>query len=324
MDVIIQNDPRPTSSNDTDSRPIPLIPTIPLMDVAIQKDPRPTYSNGTDSRPPTLNVNGMAEEKRTDNETELLIVIDSNGTHLDRRKFWTLDKTKWVRCGNINEAARAINDTNYTNLKHVLVSVGVNDIDDYKGVEVASRMWELINTAHRLYPDAKITLNELTPRNDNLDGEVMESNKVFLNFDRDNQYVFLAKQSNLRDETYSFFHDEKHVKREKIGRYAHNLKVALRKAYGMPDPRRTNYGHRSASQRHNSMQPSYQNNNWKYNGAGHYSNTNYRRFDQRPDCNFFPQRTDLFHPQSPNERLRKDTEAAWKMEFKQKLIALFD
>ncbi len=323
--------PKPTNKpNSLVSQPPP--PPKPLMSVFIQEDPSThpenvrrqqemhNCSTNTDSRQSTKNDNTMTNEPRMDNDTELLIVIDSNGTHLDHRKFWTLDRTKWVRCGNINEAARAINNTKYTQLKHVLVSVGVNDIDDDSGVDVASRISELVNMTHHLYPDVKVTLNEITPRNDNLDEQVIECNKGLLNLDKENQHVFLAKQSNLRDETYSFFHDDKHVKRNKIGRYASNLKTALRKAYGIEHPRRTNYGGFASQLYNHNARPTYWNNNRQNSRSGHYSQN--QMFAQPSSNNFFRQQTN--HPQSPNELRRKDMEANWKMEFKKKLIAMFD
>ncbi len=132
--------------------------------------------------------------------------------------------------------------------------MGVNDIDEESGVDVAFRIRELLNATHCLYPNVKITLNEITPRNDSRDEQVIECNKELQSYDRENLHIFLAKQSNLRDNTYSFFHDEKHVKKNKIGRYASNLKSTLRKAYGIEDPRKSIYRNQSTSLMYNHTQ----------------------------------------------------------------------
>ena len=168
-----------------------------------------------------------------DNTTELLILIDSNSNHLDRRKFWRVNNTKWERCGTAYEAGRAIRKVNYHNLQYVLVSLGVNDIDDVCGIT---------DDIHMIYPNVKVIVSELTPRNDNRDEEVIECNKPLVANAKSKDYMYFAKQSNLRDPDYSFFDDSKHIKKTKVGRYASNLKIALRKAYGIEDPRERNSG----------------------------------------------------------------------------------
>ena len=94
-------------------------------------------------------------------------------------------------------------------------------------------------------------MNEVTPRTDKRDEEVIKCNKALTNIvSVSNGKIVLAIQSNLRDQTYSFFRDTKHVKETKIARYASNLKIALRKVYGMESPHRN----------HNSRPKMYQRN----------------------------------------------------------------
>ena len=80
-----------------------------------------------------------------DNNTELLILIDSNSNFINRRLFWSLDKTKWERCGTVYEASVAVNKRKYNKLKYVLIAVGVNDIDNKGGTEVAEKLTNLTN-----------------------------------------------------------------------------------------------------------------------------------------------------------------------------------
>ena len=166
-------------------------------------------------------------------------MIDSNSNHINRRQFWTVDKTQWVRFGTINEVMREVSETTYPNLKYLLLSVGVNDTDDVDGHLVAERITELVDVVHNQYPEVKIILNEFTPGMDDRDGEVMKCNKALVPIAAQDDLLFLAKQTNLRDK--SFFRDNKQVKGEKIGRYVANIKTALRNAYGIGDPRKTNH-----------------------------------------------------------------------------------
>ena len=263
----------------------------------------------------------------TDNNTELLIIIDSNGNHLNHRLFWTLDKTKWIRCGTINESSGAINKMKYTNLKYVLIGVGVNDIDDARGAEVATKMCNLIRSIHQSYPEVKIILNEITPRNDNRDNQVVECNAALQNVESRNEYVFLAKQSNLRDETFSFFHDHKHIKRTKIARYASNLKTTLRKAYGIDDLRKSNATIYPLKRSHQNRPAPWANAWPSYNEMEHHAPVRpippYLTNQRNENHTFTPNET-IKHPLNSYESIEKKTEDRLKKEFKEKLLALFE
>ena len=209
----------------------------PYLTTSTRTQRTESHNNNDEHTPHARNTTNI---EQVDNNSELLILIDSNGNYLDRRKFWSLDKTKYVRCGNILEAGRSIQRTKFTKLKYVLLSIGVSDTDDQDGEEVATRLKELIETVQRIYPHVKIVMNELTPRADKRDDEVVKCNKTLGNIaSASNGRIVLATQSNLRDKTYSFFWDAKHVKETKIARYAANLKIALRQVYGMVSPRVT-------------------------------------------------------------------------------------
>ena len=62
-------------------------------------------------------------------------------------------------------------------MQYVLVSLGVNDIDDIGGVEVAKKLSDLTEDIHMIYPNAKIVVSELTLRKDAQDNENIECNK---------------------------------------------------------------------------------------------------------------------------------------------------
>ena len=107
---------------------------------------------------------------------------------------------------------------------------------------MAKKLTDLTDEIHMIYPNVKVIVSELTPRNDDRDDEVIECNKPLVTHAKSKEYMYFAKQSNLRDPEYTFFDDAKHIKKTKVGRYASNLKIALRKAYGIEDPRERNTG----------------------------------------------------------------------------------
>ena len=54
----------------------------------------------------------------------------------------------------------------------MVLAVGVKDIDNVYGTDVATNIKNLVDTIFKVYPDVKVTLSEITPPNDERDGEV--------------------------------------------------------------------------------------------------------------------------------------------------------
>ena len=157
------------------------------------------------------------------------------------------------------------------------------------------------------YPNAKIIVSELTPRKDARDNEVIECNKPLVSYVKSKEYMYFAKQSNLRDPDYTFFDDAKHIKKTKIGRYASNLKIALRKAYGVEDPREQNTG---------SFNRSWQQ-QWtpnKYRQNQNLSSENQDHFGMSRERNPNGDKND--------DHTRKTIEDNYKMDLKRRLLQL--
>ena len=148
----------------------------------------------------------------TDNETELVILMDSNSKFIDFRKLWTINKTKIKRCGNLDEITTAISaNTKYTHLKYILISVGVNDIDESNGVAVFNKINQLIVSIQGKHPGIKIILSKITPRKDTRDSEVQICNRLIRDLALTNtSSLYIARHDNLRDPQGSFLYDVKH------------------------------------------------------------------------------------------------------------------
>ena len=63
-------------------------------------------------------------------EIDLLICKDSNFRHIDYRKLWTIKNSERRSCSNLKDVGKLINDTDITTLHHILISMGVNDLDE--------------------------------------------------------------------------------------------------------------------------------------------------------------------------------------------------
>ena len=247
----------------------------------------------------------------TDNETEIIMLMDSNSKFIEFRKLWTLAGTKIKRCGNINELTNIINeDIVYTNLKYILINVGVNDIDNQSGTDVFNRLKQTIHYIKNKFENVKIILSEITPRRDQRDEDVLMCNRLLNEYARSIEYLVIARHSNLRDTEGSFLYDAKHIKKTCIARFASNLKRALCIAY-----------------------------NIEFHGKRYYKDTNIINSKQGHSShqNRSSESNSMFPTQLPNHQYNRtrdqvtrsvdSTEAkfeVFKNELKQKLIAIFD
>ena len=58
------------------------------------------------------------------------MIFDSNGKDIDRKKLWKLDNSIYKRCGTLHEVNKTIDESDIEELDYILISVGVNDLDD--------------------------------------------------------------------------------------------------------------------------------------------------------------------------------------------------
>ena len=175
------------------------------------------------------------EAPRFNDETDLLICFDSNRRFIDYRKLWTIKGSKRWNCGSLRVVKDSIEkDTSIKSLKHILINVGVNDIDSKSGEEVFDEIRETIEVIRKKHKDIKIILSEITPRNDSKDSEVKKCNNLVEEWIKSETNIYIAKHSNLRDSEWSMFADIKHIHQSAAPKFAANIKRALRAAYNIP------------------------------------------------------------------------------------------
>ena len=179
----------------------------------------------------------IKENTNKKEKADILMMFDSNGKYIDRKKLWKLDNSLFSRCGNLYEVNKKIDENEIEGLKYVLINVGVNDLDLKDHQQVFGEMEVIVNKIRRKYPGIKLIISEITPRNDRRDTEVKQCNKLLWDYARSNQDIFIASHENLRDPTWSMFEDEKHVRHIKIRRFAANIITALKRAYDIKDKR---------------------------------------------------------------------------------------
>ena len=162
---------------------------------------------------------------------EILMCFDSNGKYIDRKKLWKLNNSDYKRCSTLHNVRELIKELQIKQLKYVMICVGVNDIDNKEHNQIFEEMMSLINEIRTKFPGIKLVISEITPRRDARDAEVKKFNSLLNSFAVNEGDVTVINQSNLRDPTWSMYSDDKHIRENKIAKYASNIIRSLKTAY---------------------------------------------------------------------------------------------
>ena len=91
----------------------------------------------------------------------------------------------------------------------------------------------ILNQIRTKHQDIKIIFSEITPRNDARDSEVMAFNGLLDIYAKKHPDVTIVFHNNLRDPNWSMFKDVKHIRQNKIPKFAANIISGLKQAYGI-------------------------------------------------------------------------------------------
>jgi hypothetical protein len=163
-----------------------------------------------------------------------ILFMDSNRKYLKADKLWK--NCQMIPCSTTHDLRKSLLSAKLSDVDLIFIHTGVNDIDKDDGETVAKNLIEIVEGVSSTLPNMKIAISEITPRQLHRDEEVKTCNSV-LHAALDNKSnVTIAKHSNLRNERWSFHvkDDDKHLTEVSIARFAKNLKVAFRTAFGMP------------------------------------------------------------------------------------------
>ena len=175
----------------------------------------------------------VSNENRADQQIDLLVFMDSNRRHIKWRQFWTLKGTEKYFCGQLVEVEKRFREETAKSIKHILIHVGVNDLDTRTPEQVTQHIKVIISGMRKKFVGVKIVMSEITPRNDERDIDVIRCNELLQELYKNEVDVTIAPHSNLRDDNWSMFDDSKHVTEAAVPRLVSNIKRALRKSYGI-------------------------------------------------------------------------------------------
>ena len=182
---------------------------------------------------------------------KLFVWTDSNGKHLKPELFWKQEGTIYERTYTIRDVQNALDKNRLKRIGCILISCGVNDIEDRSGREVANSLISLIGRIRQEHPETKIVLSEVTPY-EARDREVRLCNGI-LHEELADENVHIVKLEPLRDAKWTKFRkDRKHVKEEHVKLFASLLIDSLKEAHGLPTRHQK---HLAASKHHHHKSP---------------------------------------------------------------------
>ena len=124
-------------------------------------------------------------------DIEIVMCFDSNRKFIDFIKLWTLKGLVRKNCSTIRDVAQLVgNIDEVTIIKRILISTGVNDLDQHQPKEVADEFIQVVNSPRSKFPQIIIIISEITPRKDNLDKAVIECNKLSNNIVDNHEHTF--------------------------------------------------------------------------------------------------------------------------------------
>ncbi len=206
--------------------------------------PRPLMSCTMQNRTGQLNENiyqeshavpmysNDRESRNTEESLELLLCFDSNGKHIDRRRLWKKNGSEFKTCGTLHSLAEHVKKLTYKKVKHILISVGTNDLDLKDHGQVFGELVIVVDEIRARFQGIKFVINELLPRKDDRNEEVAKFNGLLNKLATSHGDITIATQRNF---TEIMFVDNKHLHSSKVPIYAKNIINALLRSYGIKE-----------------------------------------------------------------------------------------
>ncbi|KAL9978806.1 hypothetical protein ACROYT_G016370 [Oculina patagonica] len=170
------------------------------------------------------------------NPVEIVILMDSNRKFLDPAKLSANKKTTILKCGNINSAKSTISESGLKDPQILVFNVGVNDVESTDdATTISNKLTEVIFLTKSQFPTAKIVVSEITPRSDELNGKVEQTNVQLRSALENVENVYVVSHGNIKEK--NCFHDAKHLSRTVgIPKLASNIIRGIRLAKGLTSP----------------------------------------------------------------------------------------
>ena len=133
-------------------------------------------------------------------------------------------KTRQMFCPTIPSVIKTLTESTLGQPSHIIIHVGTNDIEHASPYSCLPNFQNLIQIALQKYPTSKILISSLLKRADDIDIYRSEFNTKLGSLCTPFPNVHLVNNDNI---PANFLHDNKHLKRRKIGALVANLKDVI-------------------------------------------------------------------------------------------------
>ena len=144
-------------------------------------------------------------------ETDFLLIMDSNRKFIDFRKLLKSENIKVIPCGNISKAEE-IDTQKFNCPKNIILHVGVNDVDVMFPEILVDRLTKVASWYKRIFPSSNVFISGITPRKGSTQASVAAVNSLLINNVRNSEIHYIS-HNNLNP---SHLHDDRNLRRNKL------------------------------------------------------------------------------------------------------------
>ena len=174
----------------------------------------------------------LDDEKPEVISEKIVLLMDSNRTHIHEDRFWPTSTVKKLKVGRASHLKDVVKRYNFINVEHIIIATGTNDTDNTLADDVFSNLAQGARKLKEQYESAHVYISQVPPRKKLMKPAITKLNLLI---ERGvNQYhksinIILQKDLDVSD-----LHDEKHIKISSIGKYVANMKDRMREVLGLP------------------------------------------------------------------------------------------
>ena len=151
---------------------------------------------------------------------DIILLMDSNGKFIDPKIFSTMSAVHKFFSPTIASTIEILNREHFGTPSTIIIHTGTNDIEKAPLDACFEHFQTLIDIAAQKYPRSKVIISSLLVRNDVFDTQRSQLNSRLGRLRSYPNVHFVNNETITRD----MLHDQKHVKRRKIGVLVSNLK----------------------------------------------------------------------------------------------------
>ena len=158
-------------------------------------------------------------------QENVVLLMDSNKTHIDVKQFW--NKTKKLRVPLAADLDKTIDKFDFCNAEHIIIGTGTNDSDDRSADEIFE---DLLNATKKIKAkyNTHVYISQIPPRLKYRKDVVKDLNLMIARNLPESVHSIMQEEL-----TEQHLRDEKHIMEKKIGIYVKSMKNKIKEVLGI-------------------------------------------------------------------------------------------